>query len=106
MTWFEVGLKFGLGLLAAVALAGLVIVVVAAVCISCTEREQRRLHRAAEYEMGEVGGDGVRYCDNASCQFCVRGSCVSSIIKLVVMDDSPDEHLICETYESRWLQDD
>lgn len=45
MTWFEVGLKFGLGLLAAVALAGLVIVVVAAVCISCTEREQRRLHR-------------------------------------------------------------
>lgn len=56
MTWFEVGLKLGLGLIAAVALVGLVIVVVAAVCISCTEREQRRLHRAAEYEMAKWEG--------------------------------------------------
>lgn len=45
MTWFEVGLKLGLGLIAAVALVGLVIVVVAAVCISCVEHEQREVHR-------------------------------------------------------------
>ena len=56
MTWFEVGLKLGLGLIAAVALVGLVIVVVPAVCISCTEREQRRLQRAAEYEMAKREG--------------------------------------------------
>lgn len=48
----------------------------------------------------------MRYCDNTSCRYCVRGQCVSSVVKLAVMDDSPDEHLICETYESRWLQDD
>ncbi len=53
MTWFEVGLKLGLGLIAAVTLVGLGLVVVAAVCISCTEREQRRLHRAAEHEMAK-----------------------------------------------------
>jgi len=47
----------------------------------------------------------LRYCDNTSCKYCVRGLCVSSVAKLAVMDDSPDEHLICETYESRWQDD-
>lgn len=56
MTWFEVGLKFGLGLLAAVALAGLVIVVVAAVCISCVEHEQREVHRRSEEEWAKWEG--------------------------------------------------
>lgn len=44
----------------------------------------------------------MKYCDNTSCRFCISGSCVSSVIKLAAMDDSPDEHLICQTYESRW----
>ena len=51
-------------------------------------------------------GDGVRYCDNASCKYCIRGSCVSSVVKLTTMDDSPDEHLICQSYESRWQDGD
>lgn len=48
MTWFEVGLKFGLGLLAAVALAGLVIVVLVA-CVSAIRGEE-------EERMVEVRG--------------------------------------------------
>jgi uncharacterized phage protein (TIGR01671 family) len=55
---------------------------------------------------GDIVTDLVLQCDNTSCRYCIRGSCVSSVAKLMVMDDSPDAHLICATYESRWLQDD
>ncbi len=56
MTWFEVGLKFGLGLLAALAIVGLILLIAGAVVIACTEHEQRKLHRQTECEMVKWGG--------------------------------------------------
>jgi len=42
----------------------------------------------------------LRFCDNSSCEYCIRGQCVSSIVKLaaVTMGDKPAV-LACQTYE-------
>ena len=52
-----------------------------------------------------MGGDGLKYCDNSSCRFCIKGQCVSSVVKLAAAaPGGKSAVLVCETYKDGWKE--